>query len=218
MDQQELFTLSDAQLKAALECMLFVSPQPLVLKHVAKSLNLDELEVDRVMHELRLDYADRGLQIIRIAGGYQMCTRPEYAEFISALLKPERTRLSQAALETVAIVAYKQPITQPEIEAIRGVNSDGVLKTLIDRGLVKQAGRRETVGRPMLYTVTDEFLSYFGLNDLTQLPEIDAVATMVPTEPGTNNSEANENPSGNGATPETVMEAETAQGVEQEHE
>lgn len=179
---EEQSTLSIATLKKALECMLFVSPQPLSMKHVAKSLDLDEEEVDRIMNDLRLDYADSGLHIIRIAGGYQMCTRPEFSEYISALLKPERTRLSQAALETAAIVAYKQPITQPEVEAIRGVNSDGVLKTLMDRSLVKQAGRRETAGRPMLYTVTDEFLNYFGINDLTELPDIDAVAAMVPDQ------------------------------------
>ncbi len=128
--------------------------------------------VEQAIHELRLDYAERGLQIIRIAGGYQMCTRPEYADFISALLKPERIRLSRAALETAAIVAYRQPVTQPEIESIRGVNSDAVLKTLLERNLIKQVGRRETVGRPILYATTDEFLNHFGLNDLSELPEL----------------------------------------------
>ncbi len=163
---------SEGQLKFALECMLFVSPQPLVVKHVAESLELDEMGVEQAIHELRLDYAERGLQIIRIAGGYQMCTRPEYADLISALLKPERIRLSRAALETAAIVAYRQPVTQPEIESIRGVNSDAVLKTLLERNLIKQVGRRETVGRPILYATTDEFLNHFGLNDLSELPEL----------------------------------------------
>jgi len=147
------------------------------VQHVAKSLNLDELDVERAMRELCLEFADRGLQIVRIAGGYQMCTRPEYAEFISVLLTPERARLSRAALETAAIIAYRQPITQPEIDAIRGVNSDTVLKTLLDRHLIRQAGRRETVGRPILYATTDEFLNYFGLNELSELPELADTAT-----------------------------------------
>ena len=206
---EEQHTLSIDTLKKALECMLFVSPQPLSMKHVAISLDLDEMEVDRVMNELRLDYADSGLQIIRIAGGYQMCTRPDYSDFVSALLKPERTRLSQAALETVAIVAYKQPITQPEVEAIRGVNSDGVLKTLMERNLVKQAGRREGAGRAMLYAVTDEFLNYFGLNDLTELPEIEAVAALVPDaeEPETMGEQGDREIGREGQTGELTEEA-----------
>jgi segregation and condensation protein B len=171
MEEQE-FELSNDRLKCVLECMLFVSPQPLSVPHVAKSLGIDELIVDTAIHELRLDYAGRGLQILRIANGYQMCTRPEHAEFVSMLLKPERMRLSRAALETVAIVAYRQPITQPEVEAIRGVNSDGVLKTLTERNLIKHVGRKETPGRPMLYATTPEFLSHFGLNDLSDLPEL----------------------------------------------
>jgi len=175
MDEDKLI-LKDGGLKRALECMLFVSPQPLSTKHIAESLEMDEADVESAVHELRLEYADRGLQILRIAGGYQMCTRPEYSDWISRLLKPERARLSRAALETVAIIAYRQPITQPEIDAIRGVNTDAVLKTLFDRGLVRHVGRKETVGRPILYATSDEFLNYFGLNDLSDLPELaDAV-------------------------------------------
>jgi segregation and condensation protein B len=175
MDEQEL-ALLDGKLKTILECMLFISPQPLSVKHVAESLQLEEIAVEQTIQELRLEYADRGLQIIRIAGGYQMCTRPEYAEYISTLLEPERTRLSRAALETVAIIAYRQPITLPEIVAIRGVNSDAVLKTLMERNLARQVGRKETVGRPILYATTDEFLNHFGLNDLSELPELEDIA------------------------------------------
>ena len=174
MDEQEN-VISNGQLKPALECMLFVYPQPLTVQHAAKALGVDELTVDTAIHELRLDYADRGVQIIRIAGGYQMCTRPQYSEYVSALLKPERTRLSRAAMETVAIVAYRQPITQPEIDAIRGVNSDGVVRTLVEKNLLKQMGRRETPGRPMLYATTDEFLNHFGLNDIEQLPGLEDI-------------------------------------------
>ncbi|MHB0912330.1 MAG: SMC-Scp complex subunit ScpB [Armatimonadota bacterium] len=165
--------LLDGKLNQALESMLFVSPQPLTVENVAKSLGIDVMEVERAVHELRLDYGGSGLQISRVAGGYQMCTRPEYADYISALLKPERSRLSRAALETIAIIAYRQPITQPEIDAIRGVNSDGVVRTLLERHLVHQVGRKETPGRPMLYATTDEFLSHFGLNEISELPELE---------------------------------------------
>lgn len=178
---QEL-EISYEKLKFVVECMLFVSPQPLSAKHVADSLHVDEADVEGVIMELRREYADRGLQIVGIAGGYQMCTRPEFAEYVSMLLKPERTRLSRAALETVAIIAYRQPITLPEIDAIRGVNSDGVLKTLAERNLIMQAGRRESPGRPILYTTTDEFLNHFGLNDLSQLPELEDIDIAEPTQ------------------------------------
>jgi len=180
-DMSEDTSILDGNLKPVLECMLFVSPQPLMTAHVAKSLEIDESVVDQAIHELRLDYGGRGLQIVRIAGGYQMCTRPEFADQVSKLLKPERMRLSRAALETVAIIAYRQPITQPEIEAVRGVNSDGVVRTLMERHLIKQIGRRETAGRPMLYATTDEFLNHFGLNDLAQLPELEDV--VLPEQP-----------------------------------
>jgi segregation and condensation protein B len=167
--------LSDTDLKNILECMLFVSPQPISSKRMAQALQIDELEIDRVMHDLRLDFGNRGIHIIRVAEGYQMCTKPAYASYVSLLLKPERQRLSRAALETLAIVAYKQPITQPEVEAIRGVNSDGVMRTLTDRGLLRQLGKRDTPGRPMTYGTSEEFLCHFGLNDLSELPDIDSI-------------------------------------------
>lgn len=167
--------LSDDDLKNVLECMLFVSPQPLTTKRIAQALQIDELEIERVIHDLRLDFGSRGVHIIRVAEGYQMCTKSQYAPYVSQLLKPERQRLSRAALETLAIVAYRQPITQPEVESIRGVNSDGVMRTLTDRGLLRQLGKRETPGRPMMYGTSEEFLCHFGLNDLTELPDIDAI-------------------------------------------
>ena len=172
----------EANIKPILECMLFASVQPLIIKEIGQSLEIDETLLERAIYELRLDYGDRGMQIIRVAGGFQMCTKPEYAQYVSALLKPERIRLSRAALETVAIIAYKQPITQPEIEAIRGVNCDGVTKTLMDRALIKQTGRKDAPGRPMLYITTDEFLNHFGLNDLTELPELDEAVLPGPRE------------------------------------
>lgn len=168
-------SLSDNVLKQIIECMLFVSSQPLAPKQVCQALQIDDLRFDRVIHDLCLDFGSRGIHIIRVAGGYQMCTKPQYAPYISLLLKPERQRLSKAALETLAIIAYRQPITQPEVEAIRGVNSDGVMRTLMDRGFIKQIGKKDSPGRPMMYATTDEFLDYFGLNDLSDLPDIDSL-------------------------------------------
>lgn len=105
-----------------------------------------------------------------------MCTRPEFSSFCAKLLHPSNQKLSRAALETLAVVAYRQPVTQPEIEAVRGVSVDGVMKTLLDRGLIKEVGRKPTVGRPILFATTSEFLQHFGLNDLSELPEIDMLA------------------------------------------
>lgn len=171
------------RLKAALECMLFVTPQPLTIKQIAEALDLDEATVEKALQDLRMDYASgRGLQILHIAGGFQMCTKPEFVDCITALLKPTRTRMSRAALETVAIVAYRQPITQPEIDAIRGVNSDGVVKTLMEKQLIAQVGRKDSPGRPILYGTTPEFLNHFGLSDLSHLPELTDVELPAPDQ------------------------------------
>jgi segregation and condensation protein B len=159
-----------ATLDAVLECFLFVSPEPVTPGQVAATLDLDERAAREALEGLRERYSSPGLQVIRVAGGYQLCTRPEHGEFIARFLRPPAQRLTRPALETLAIVAYRQPITQPEMEAIRGVNCAGVLKTLTDRGLIVEKGRKETVGRPILYVTTDQFLKHFGLKDLTELP------------------------------------------------
>ncbi|MDO8683553.1 MAG: SMC-Scp complex subunit ScpB [Armatimonadota bacterium] len=163
-------------IKPAVECLLFVSTDPVTIKEMAVALQLEgqEAQVEMVVQELRQDLALRsGLQIARVAGGFQMCTRQEYSECVSQLLAPNRHKLSRAALETLAVVAYRQPVTQPEIEAVRGVNVDGVMKTLLDHGLVREVGRKQSVGRPILYATTREFLQRFGLNDLSDLPDVD---------------------------------------------
>jgi segregation and condensation protein B len=167
----------DGRLTDALECMLFVSTEPLSAAQLAEALQVEEGAVEEAMAALerRLD-SGSGLQLMRVAGGYQLCTRPEFADYCAIILQPARKRLSKAALETLAIVAYRQPCTQPEVEAVRGVSVDGVIKTLIDRTLVREAGRKHTPGRPILYATTPEFLGYFGLNDISELPDIDELA------------------------------------------
>ena len=178
--------LSDFNLKYAIECLLFVSTEPITVKEMASALQMEEDEagIELTVEELRQDLALRsGLQITRVAGGYQMSTRAEYAECVTRLLAPSKHKLSRASLETIAIIAYRQPVTQPEIEAVRGVKVDGVMKTLMDHNLVREVGRKPTPGRPILYATTREFLERFGLNDLGDLPDVDEMGA-TPDESG----------------------------------
>ncbi len=166
----------DSRTEAALECLLFVSGEPVPLPDLARALALDEIATEGALRSLQVSLTERGsgLQLLRIAGGWQLATRPEHAEAIGRLLTRGSSKLSRAALETLAIIAYRQPITAPEIEAVRGVSVGGVLKTLLERRLIAEAGRKPTLGRPMLYTTTPDFLHYFGIADLTQLPPLES--------------------------------------------
>jgi segregation and condensation protein B len=158
-----------------IECLLFVAGEPLTPRALAKTLETDETTIHAAVQFLRDRYSatDSALQIVEIAGGYQMGTRSELGPIVGRYLAPRANRLSRPALETVTIVAYRQPLTVAEVEAIRGVASDGVLKTLIDRELVAEVGRKPTPGRPILYGTTDAFLHYFGLASLGDLPPLD---------------------------------------------
>lgn len=168
--------LKNGGVKSAIECMLFVSEEPLTAAQMAAALEVEEPLVEQSVYDLILDHGDSGLQIVRIAGGFQMCTRPEYSDVCQRILVPQNQKLSRAGLETLAVVAYRQPVTQPEVEAIRGVNSDGVMKKLLERGIIKEVGRKQTVGRPILYGTTSKFLEHLGLDDLADLPDIDTLA------------------------------------------
>jgi len=167
----------NGRLKSAIECMLFVSPEPLPAAQMAAALETEESAIEKAVEELIEDLSDRGLQIVRVAGGYQMCTKPEFSSVCQRIMIRQNQKLSRAALETLAVIAYRQPVTQPEIEAIRGVNVSGVIKTLTDKGLIHEVGRKQTPGRPILYGTTPQFLEYMGLEDLSQLPDIDTLAT-----------------------------------------
>lgn len=166
-------TASTQRLASIIECLLFVAGEPLSEKELAKTTETDADAVYSALRLLRDRYADSGLQIVEIAGGFQMSTRAEFAPSVGRLLAPRANKLSRPALETVTIVAYRQPCTQAEIEAIRGVASDGVLKTLVERELIREAGRKPTPGRPILYATTDMFLHYFGLAEISDLPALD---------------------------------------------
>jgi segregation and condensation protein B len=174
--------------RACVEAVLFVSGEPLVLGEIARALACTEDEAAAAVEDLQgcLDRRGSGLQVVSIAGGYQMCTKPALSEIVGRLLTREAGRLSRAALETIAIIAYRQPVTQPEVEAVRGVGCSSVLRTLIERDLIREAGRRPTPGRPILYATTQSFLHYFALRDLSELPQLDATGVQEPdgSEPG----------------------------------
>ncbi|HUU53953.1 MAG TPA: SMC-Scp complex subunit ScpB [Armatimonadota bacterium] len=164
-----------AEKLAALEAVLFMAAEPISAAELAEILEVTPGQAQQLADELAEHYTGRGIQITRVAGAYQVCTRPQYGPFVAKLHKPERFRLSRAALETLAIVAYKQPITRPEIESIRGVNSDSPVDTLAQYELIRDAGRKDAPGRPVLYRTTDNFLGHFGLDSVEDLPRIDAI-------------------------------------------
>src|SRR5512134_2760035 len=173
-------------LKPIVEALIFASPEPLTLKTLYRLLDGEPREdVDAALAAVRADYErPGGLQMVEVAGGYQITTRTELHEWVRRLFHERTTqKLSVAALETLAVVAYKQPITAPEIAEIRGVNTSGVVGTLIDRKLIKIVGRKPVVGRPFMYGTTREFLDRFGLKDLNDLPKIEDIADVLGFEP-----------------------------------
>lgn len=165
-----------AQLKAVLEAIVYVLNEPMPAAQIAQALGRPVEEVEPVLKELAEETSrpDRGIFIREVAGGYQMATKPEHHEVIRNFVRnlKQPLKLSQAALETLAVIAYKQPITLPEILEIRGVQGAGVIKTLLERKLITTAGRKNVVGRPILYKTTREFLTQFGLKDLSELPSL----------------------------------------------
>ena len=169
-------SLEDAPLKAVLEALIYVAEEPPTVAQIAAALGQPPERVQTLLGQLMAEYdkPEHGVAIREVAGGYKMATKPEHHEtvrdFVKSLKPP--LKLSLPALETLAVVAYKQPVTAPEIMEIRGVQGAGVLKTLLDRKLIAVAGRKEVIGRPILYRTTKEFLIQFGLKDLSELPSL----------------------------------------------
>ena len=157
------------QLRRPIEALLFVANEALSIKEIAKVTHANEIQVAAALQRIEQDFADRGIVVREVAGGYRFATAPLARDIVEAYLLPARTNLSTPALETLAIVAYLQPVTKGEIEAIRGVASDSVVSTLLDRNFIVEAGRKEVVGRPLLYKTTPEFLESFGLRSLDDL-------------------------------------------------
>ncbi|MFC2091471.1 SMC-Scp complex subunit ScpB [Elusimicrobiota bacterium] len=165
------------ELSNIIECLLFVSSKPVSIKKFAQVLEgSDEKDIEKTLEELSKEYdvSERPLFIQKVAGGWRIATRKKYSQWIKSLFDKEITyRLSTAALEVLAIVTYRQPVTTQEIELIRGVSSGGVLRGLLEKSLVKIAGRKETLGRPVLYRTTDKFLEYFGLDSVSDIPPLE---------------------------------------------
>lgn len=158
-----------------LEALLFVADSPTTLAQLAGAADATEGQAEQALEVLQHRYQERGaLQLVKLAGGYQIATKPEFAETVAAFVKPQRHRLSRSLLEVLAIVAYRQPITLAEIEAVRGVQSDYALRGLLDRRLLRELGRKRVPGRPYLYGTSKEFLHHFQLNDLSELPALEA--------------------------------------------
>jgi segregation and condensation protein B len=165
-----------AELKSIAEALIFVADEPISAKTIADIIDAERETVEKAIAELAEEYEGRkgALQLREIAGGWQIATRPEHHEDIRAYLKSRPSaKLSLASLETLAVIAYKQPVTVPEILDIRGVQSPSAIKTLLDKRLIVAKGRKETVGRPMMYGTSKEFLIQFGLKDLSELPSIE---------------------------------------------
>ncbi|MGB7921801.1 MAG: SMC-Scp complex subunit ScpB [Pyrinomonadaceae bacterium] len=168
--------LSMSELMAIIEAIIFVAEEPLTVKVISDVLKEDRGWIQVAVEELAKEFNARtsGLQMREVAGGWQITTRPEHHEHVRAFLKSRPSaKLSLASLETLAVIAYKQPITVPEILEIRGVQSPSAIKTLLDKRLIKACGRKETIGRPMMYGTSKEFLLQFGLKDLSELPSIE---------------------------------------------
>jgi len=166
------------ELKAGLEAVLFVAPVSVNLSQLATALEVSEAEIEEGLKLLAEDYKSRGLRIQKHAGRIQLTTSPEVGEVVERFLGLEITsHLSQAALEALAIVAYQQPVTRPQVDSIRGVNSDGVMKSLLHKGLIQDVGRAPGPGRPILYASTPEFLQHFGLSSLNELPPLEMEKT-----------------------------------------
>lgn len=176
--QNEL--LESGEAKQIIENLLFITDRPLKPSRIAEVVeHISSKRVLEIIQELAKEYEDTGraVRILEIGGGYQMCTKPEYGRWVRKLYNEKMTtRLSNAALETLAIIAYKQPVTRAEMEMIRGVDVAAPLERLLERGLVRVLGKRDTIGRPMVYGTTDEFLRLFGLNKISELPDLQVFA------------------------------------------
>jgi len=168
--------MTNEERKAALEAIIYAADEPATIEQLATALGEEKLAVQSSLDELVGSYAseERGIEVRAVAGGYKMYTKPQHHDMVRRFIKSLRPplRLTMPALETLAVISYKQPVTAPEIQEIRGVNTSGVLKTLLDKRLITTAGRKEVMGRPILYRTSKEFLMRFGLSDLQELPSL----------------------------------------------
>jgi segregation and condensation protein B len=184
--------METSELKPIIESLLFVADEPLSVRKIKQIIeDSEESSIRQILAELKEEYtqSNRAIQIVEIANGYQFATRPAYADWVNKLIQSNtKFRLTKPALETLTIVAYRQPVMRAEIESIRGVDSGGVVQTLLEKKLIRVTGRKEVVGRPLLYGTTPEFLDHFGLRNLSDLPTIEEVvpeSEITPRPPET---------------------------------
>jgi segregation and condensation protein B len=206
-------------LQRTVEALLFVASEALSIKTLAKLTGAEESEVTVALQKIDEEFAHRGIVLREIAGGYRFASSPDAREAVEAYLLPPKTNLSPAALETLAIAAYMQPVTKGDIEGIRGVSADSVIATLVDRRFLAESGRKDVPGRPMLYRTTAEFLEAFGLRTLEELPPVDVDAAVpvelalpIPTLAAPRHDESVTEAEAEPATPpadEPVLEADT---------
>ena len=188
---EEVDLMSEQKLKSILEAILFAASEPISMEQFQNALpEVGKRAIRKALTALQDDYQeiDRSFHLVEIANGYQVCTRPEYSEWIQKFYTRQvRVTLSPSALETLAIVAYKQPITRADVAAIRGVNSDSVLNSLVEKRMVRITGRKE--GRALLFSTTDEFLQQFGLKDASDLPSLDEIDELLTTPNGSESAQ-----------------------------
>ncbi len=184
--------MTDSERKAALEAIIYAADEPATVDQLATAVGEDKLPVKAALDELVASYAaeDRGIEVRSVAGGYKMYTKPQHHDVVRRFIKSLRPplRLSMPALETLAVIAYKQPVTAPEISEIRSVNTSGVISTLLDKKLITTAGRKEVIGRPILYKTSKEFLMRFGLSDLDELPSLKEFEALAREALGTDDA------------------------------
>ena len=195
LDEDQVMNLDDIpekNTKSILEAILFAASEPITVKQFQHAIQkLSVREIRKALSELKEDYQqmDRSFRLIEIANGFQICTRPEYSEWIRKFyIQQVRVTLSPSALEALAIVAYKQPVTRNDVSSIRGVNSDSVISALVEKGLVRVSGRKEGAGRSLLFSTTDTFLQQFGLKDPSELPSLEEIEQLLPTSNSIENS------------------------------
>jgi segregation and condensation protein B len=191
--------MTNEERKAALEAIIYAADEPATIEQLAASLDEEKLVVQASLDELVASYAaeERGIEVRAVAGGYKVYTKPQHHDVVRRFIKSLRPplRLTMPALETLAVIAYKQPVTAPEIGEIRSVNTSGVLKTLLDKRLITTAGRKEVIGRPILYKTSKEFLMRFGLSDLEELPSLKEFEALAREALGSDEGVASSEPS-----------------------
>jgi segregation and condensation protein B len=213
----EEFLMTNEERKAALEAIIYAADEPATIDQLTKALGDEKLAVQASLDELVASYAaeERGIEIRAVAGGYKMYTKPQQHDVVRRFIKSLRPplRLSMPALETLAVIAYKQPVTAPEISEIRGVNTSGVISTLLDKHLITTAGRKEVIGRPILYKTSKEFLMRFGLSDLEELPSLKEFEALAREALGSDEGFA---PADESLTNEASLKEAVANGPSQE--